>query len=118
MKYKNRYAKRTCLWEKLAFIGNRSVRCEIKNGHINISTRKIADGLPHCFGTRSIYWQSLINLGQLELFQTAYFFITVDSGRQLNASSCDGCTMTFLGRFSKVSRAWLQCLFSKFKRCN
>jgi hypothetical protein len=26
--------------------------------------------------------------------------------------------MTFLGRFSDVSKAWLQCLFSKFNRCN
>ena len=48
--------------------------------------------------------------------------LTADSGRPLNANSCrvnfNGCTMTFLGRFSDVSKAWLQCLFSKFKRCN
>ena len=47
---------------------------------------------------------------------------TADSGRPFNANSCrvsfNGCTMTFLGRFSNVSKAWLQCLFSKFNRCN
>ena len=42
-------------------------------------------------------------------------------GTTVNANSCrisfNGCTMTFLGRFSDVSKAWLQCLFSKSKRC-
>ena len=54
--------------------------------------------------------------------QNRYRVDTADSGRPFNANSCrvslNGCTMTFLGRLSDVSKAWLQCLFSKFNRCN